>query len=339
MKIWIDLANSPQVLFFRPLIPELEGQGHSVNITTRYFAQTIDMADHFGMKHIPVGSHGGKKISKVGLEILKRAWQLSRFARGKCFDIAISHNSYAQALAARLLGIPFITSMDYEHQPANHLCFRLARKVVVPEFFPSADLKRFGVNSDKLANYKGTKEEIYLADFVPQSDYLDSLGISRDKIIVVLRPPGTWALYHHFENPLFDQVVEHIVKHPETQVIFLPRVPFQRKYILSKGYQNVYVPPKAIDGPNLLFHADLMISGGGTMNREAAVLGTPSFSLFKGKLAAVDRYLIEKEQMNHVDSLEKINSIPICKKNRKSNFLEVSSFSIQQLVQTMVDIN
>ena len=136
MKIWIDLANSPQVLFFRPLIPEFEKRGHEVVITTRAFAQTIDLANLFRMKHVPIGEHGGKKLGKIGFAVLNRSWQLIKFAKEKRFDLAMSHNSYSQAIAARFLGIPFVTSMDYEHQPANHLCFRLAKKVIVPEFFP-----------------------------------------------------------------------------------------------------------------------------------------------------------------------------------------------------------
>jgi len=136
MKIWIDLANSPQVLFFRPLIPEFEKRGHEVAITTRAFAQTIELANLFRMEHIPIGERGGKKLGKIGLAVLNRSWQLIKFAKEKRFDLAMSHNSYSQAIAARFLGIPFVTSMDYEHQPANHLCFRLAKKVIVPEFFP-----------------------------------------------------------------------------------------------------------------------------------------------------------------------------------------------------------
>jgi len=319
VKIWIDLANSPQVLFFRPLIPEIEREGHVVTVTTRHFAQTVELANRIGLTHKPIGVHGGEHISNIGLTLMKRAWQLLRFAKGENFDLAISHNSYAQAFAAKLLGIPFVTSMDYEHQPANHFAFRLARKVVVPEFFPEKSLRRFGVRGKKVARYHGTKEEIYLGDFKPQSGYLESLEISTDMIIIVMIPPGTWALYHHFENPLFDAAIEHIVQKRDAKVIFLPRIPSQAKAIEAKGYKNIFLPPVVLDGPNLLYHADLVVSAGGTMNREAAVLGTPTYSLFKGKLAAVDSYLVQKGRMRHIDSTESIVSIPICRKspNRK----------------------
>jgi predicted glycosyltransferase len=336
VNIWLDLANSPQVLFFRPLIPEMERWGHSVTVTTRNFAQTTELADHFGFDHTPVGSHGGKKISQIGLAILERAYQLKKFADRKKFDIAISHNSYSQAIAAKILGIPFTTSMDYEHQPANHLCFRLARRVVVPEFFPDDALKRFGA-AKKTVRYHGTKEEVYLSNFKPVSDPLASLCFISNQIVVVMRPPGTWGLYHHFENPLFDMALHYVAASPNTHVILLPRVAFQADTVKNSGYSNIFVPPVAIDGPNLMYHADLVISGGGSMNREAAVLGTPTYSLFKGKLSAVDRYLVDKGKMCHIDSEEGISSIPIRKKeslNKTQNNTEL----IKELAQLMIQI-
>jgi len=168
MRIWLDLANSPQVLFFRPIVPELERFGHLVTITSRDFAQTTQLADRYGLRHTVVGAHGGKRLSKIGLRVIERAWQLVRFARLRKFDLAVSHNSYAQALAATALRIPFVTSMDYEHQPANHLCFRLASRVIVPVYFPGWALRKYGATPQKTGYYHGLKEQVYLADFTPQ---------------------------------------------------------------------------------------------------------------------------------------------------------------------------
>jgi len=338
MRIWIDLANSPQVLFFRPLIPELKKQGHEITITSRHFAQTIELADQYGLEHTPIGGHGGKKISNIGVELIKRAWLLMQFAKDKRFDLAISHNSYAQALAAKALRIPFVTSMDYEYQPANHLCFRLARKVVVPVFFPDEELKRFGVTNKKLVRYPGTKEEVYLSDFSPQMEFLGAINFPKEKILVIMRPPGTWALYHHFENPLFDLALEHVASRSDTQIIFLPRIASQADSVNELGYTNIYIPPRAMDGPNLMYHADVVISGGGSMNREAAVLGTPTYSLFKGKLAAVDRYLIEQGRLKHINSVDQIKNIPICKKNGEMARLTGPNNLIQKLARLLVDI-
>ncbi|MCL5958575.1 MAG: DUF354 domain-containing protein [Chloroflexi bacterium] len=317
MKVWIDLANSPQVLFFRPIIVELQRRGHNVTITSRDFAQTAQLADRLSMAHTPIGSHGGKKLSKIGYSILGRAWKLVRFARPHQFDLAISHNSYAQALAAFVLRIPFVTTMDYEHQPANHLCFRLAVEVIVPEFFPQWALHKYGAKPDKTVFYPGLKEQVYLTGFSPQADYLDSLGVPTDRIVVVMRPPGSWGLYHGFENPLFERVLEHVAVNPQVFVVFLPRIPSQANIIGQREYRNCWVPPLAIDGPNLLHNADLVISGGGTMNREAAVLGTPTYSVFKGKLAAVDSYLIECGRMKHISDDSDISVIDLAKKQHQ----------------------
>jgi hypothetical protein len=227
--------------------------------------------------------------------------------------------------------------MDYEHQPANHLCFRLARKVIVPEYFPGWALRKFGVKPKKTAYYHGTKEQIYLADFVPQPDYLTSLGLPVDKTIVVMRPPGSWALYHHFENPLFEQVLDYVVKKPEAYVVFLPRIPSQGDAVHSRGYANVWIPPTALDGPNLLYHADLVISGGGTMNREASVLGTPTYSLFKGKLAGVDHYLIEQGYMKHIGEENKIPTIEVSKKKYQKPLTNGSL--LEEITEAILDHN
>ena len=313
MRIWIDLANSPQVLFFRPLIPIFEDLGHRLTITSRHYAQTVGLADHYGLTHTPIGGHGGKKLGKIGMSLFNRTWELVRFARNRHFDMAISHNSYAQAMAAQLLGISFATSMDYEHQPANHLSFRLAQRVVVPRFFPKSYLRKYGATFHKVRYYAGTKEEIYLSGFIPTPNYRENFHVNPKEILIVMRPPGTWTLYHHFDNPLFEKVLEFVARQKDTKIVFLPRLKEQKQQILNMGYPNIIIPPKAVDGPNLMSHADLVIGAGGSMNREAAVLGAKAYSLYAGKLAAVDRYLMKQGKMTHIRSHEDIDLIRVQK--------------------------
>ena len=315
MKIWIDLANSPQVLFFRPIIERLKRDGHTVLLTTRDYAQTIPLANSMGLEHTHVGGHGGKKWNSIFQRNMGRVLELIKWVRLQDgIDLAVSHNSYTQAVATSILRIPFVTLMDYEHQPLNHLCFRLARRVIVPEPFPDKFLKIYGC-SRKTEKYPGIKEDVYLADFSPDSDFLQRQGIPNDRIIVVIRPPAPWTMYHRFENTLFDRVLLNIAGNPDAFIVFLPRLEFQGDAVRALGYSNIYVPTETLSGPDLLYAADLVISGGGTMNREAAVLGTPVYTLFEGKMGSVDKYLMQKGLLTQIIDSEDIPKILIQRRN------------------------
>jgi predicted glycosyltransferase len=335
LKIWIDLANSPQVLFFRPVIEELQRRGHEIFITSRPFAQTTQLADQLGLKHTPVGRHGGKKLAAIAYRVLQRSWTLARIARRERCDLAVSHNSYAQALAARALFMPFVTLMDYEHQPANHICFRLARRVMVPSYFPKPAIRKFGATR-KAVWYDGLKEQMYLADFEPAAGYLESIGVPSDRTIVVMRPPGDWGLYSGFRNPLFERALEHVASHEDAFVILLPRVASQAESVRQRGFENVWIPPQALDGPNLLYHADLVISGGGTMNREAAILGVPTYSLFKGALPAVDQHLIDTGRMIHITEEEQVASIRVARNSDRQPITNPSL--VGQIVDGILEV-
>jgi hypothetical protein len=301
MKLWIDLANSPQVLFFRPIIQELKRQGHEVVITSRNYAQTVPLANKIQLSHTIIGRHGGRGSGALISQLLLRSSALARWARSRKLDIAVSHNSYSQVLSARLLSIPVVTLMDYEHQPLNHLAFRLAQRVIVPRVFPEEALSRFGAHK-KAYTYDGLKEQVYLTDFAPQPDFREQEGLPIDRRLVVVRPPAPWTAYHHLQNDLFDQLLALLAIDESNYVLFLPRLESQAKSF--SHIPQIHIADKVYDGPNLLYHADLAISGGGTMNREAAVLGTPVFTVFKGKLGAVDKHLIELGRMKQLVELD-----------------------------------
>ena len=316
MNIWIDLANSPQVLVFRPVIAELEKRGHKIFFTTRDYAQTIPLANQDGLKHTVIGEHGGKRWSNIFYQTIQRAQQLRQWARTQpSFDLAVSHNSYSQALAANVLRVPFVTLMDYEHQPANHLCFRLARRVLVPECFPEARLRAFGAMS-KTKKYPGIKEQLYLASFQPIPNYFEMLGIDTRRPIVVMRPPAPWAAYHRqFQDTLFDAVLQYVAARNVT-ILFVPRVRAQSEYIRTLGLANVQMPSNILDGPNLIFHAAAVISGGGTMNREAGVLGTPAYTVFTGKSGAADEWLVTRGRLKQLTSKSQFSEITLEGKKR-----------------------
>src|SRR5438552_2198542 len=175
MRIWIDLANSPHVPFFRALIPEFVAREHQVEITARDFAQTVELAMKAGMTPHVIGGHGGGSITGKAGNLVGRATALRKWARDRGFGLAVSHNSYAHIAAAASLGIKSVTLMDYEHQPANHLAFRLASRVIVPRAFPSAELRKYGASMRKVKRYDGMKEDVYLADFEPDSSFEQTL--------------------------------------------------------------------------------------------------------------------------------------------------------------------
>jgi predicted glycosyltransferase len=286
MLIWIDLANSPHVPFFRALIPEFEKHGVKVETTARDFAQTVELAEAAELAPEVIGGHGGRTLQGKAGNLVGRARGLREWARGRTVDLALSHNSYAQVVAARTLRIRSVTLMDYEHQPANHLAFRLAHCVIVPRAFPESALRRYGANARKVRRYDGTKEDVYLADFTPDPGFtetLAALGVTTEDVLVVVRPPARDALYHRFENELFDELLDRLSARPRVKIVLLARTEAQRASYRERERPNMILPAVALDGANLIASADMVISAGGTMNREAAALGVPAATIYAGR--------------------------------------------------------
>lgn len=317
LRIWIDLANSPHVPFFGALIPEFIARDHQIEITARDFAQTVALAMKAGMTPHVIGGHGGGTISGKAGNLVGRAAALRKWARDRGFDLAVSHNSYAQIAAAAALGIKAVTLMDYEHQPANHLAFRLASRVIVPRAFPAGELKRFGASTRKVKRYDGTKEDVYLAGFIPDPDFartLRAFNIGSEDVLVVARPPAREALYHRFENELFDELLSYLSARDQVKVILLPRSEAQREGYEARTSPNLIMPREALDGSNLIAAADLVVSAGGTMNREAAALGVPAVSVYAGKWAAIDEELMREGRLQRIGAPEEIETLVVRKK-------------------------
>ncbi len=308
MRVWIDLTNSPHVLVMRPVIELLRADGHAVRVTARDFAQTIQLCERFGIEHTAVGHHrGGRVLAKAG-GLASRSTALLRWARaearaaGAPFDIAIGHGSNDITLAAAALRIPSATMFDYEWATVQHnINCRLARVVVVPRAIPPERLARYGA-ARKLRRYDGLKEEYYLADFEPDEGVLEELGLDRGRALVLVRTPPEVSLYHRFENDLFADVLARLQRAADTgvQSVVLPRVASQRDELRRAG--GFIVPEHAIDAQSLIAYADLVISAGGTMNREAVALGTPVYTTFQGRLGAVDERLIGEGRLRRLEA-------------------------------------
>jgi uncharacterized protein len=298
LRVWIDISAPAHVLVFRPLLGLLRDDGHDVEVTTRDYAQTLELLDQHGIEATVVGRHGGRSRLGKARSMLSRLGALKRYARGRDFDLALAHGSHELTLTARRLGIPSATTHDYEYATLqHHLGDRAATRVVVPEAIPTERMARFGVRPPKLLQYPGLKEEYYLFDFEPDRSVLADLGIDSSRTLVVVRTPPDVSLYHRRSNPLFPQVLAHIGSQEGVQAVVVPRSAEQRDYVAALGLPSVVLPERAVDAQSLIALADLVVSAGGTMNREAAALGVPVYTTYGGRIGGVDELLIREGRL------------------------------------------
>ncbi len=304
-KVWIDLTNSPHVLFFRPILRRLEAAGVETVVTARDFAQTLGLLERYGIAHTVVGRHGGASVAGKGLGLLRRSGALLRFGRGRGITQAVSHGSNDLAVAARLLRIHSTVIHDYEGAAGMHrINFRLASKVMTPAVIPYSALSGYGLSRARHRPYRGLKEQVALADFIPDESVYEELGLDRERPIVVMRPPATMSLYHRgIANTVFDEVLTRLLD-SDAQVVLLPRTAEQHQSFAD--VVGVIIPERPVDGPSLVWAADAVVSAGGTMNREAAVLGVPAWTTFAGQLGAVDRELVEQGRMAVLERAEDV---------------------------------
>jgi uncharacterized protein len=298
MKVWVDMSAPAHVLVLRPIIERLRGQGHSVEITSRDYAQTQALLDLHGLEHTPIGRHGGASRLRKGYRLGARSAAMLRFGRGRSFDLALAHGSNDLAIAARLLGVPEANMHDYEFAVTQHrIGCRLARRVMFPDSVPLERLRRFGVTPEKLFPYPGLKEEYYLFDFEPDADALPRLGVDTSRVVVIVRPPPDVSLYHRKSNPLFPKVLARLGQDEDVHAVVLPRTAAQRELVESLELPSLIVPAGAVEAQSLVALADLVVSAGGTMNREAAALGTPVYTTYGGRLGGVDEALIRSGRL------------------------------------------
>lgn len=305
--VWIDVTNSPHVLFFRPILRRLDEAGVPAVVTARDFAQTLGLLDRYGIGHTVIGGHGGASVVGKARVLAGRTALLYRFGRSRR-DIgqAVSHGSFYQTIAAKALRTHSTVIHDFEGATGMHrVNFRLADKVMVPAVIPFERLAALGLPRERYRPYPGIKEQVTLADFEPDPDsVIEELRLDPARPIAVLRPPATMSLYHRgIENTLFDDVVAHL-RASDAQVVLLPRTPEQGTAF--EGMADVVIPARPVDGPQLVAAADLVVSAGGTMNREAALLGTPTWTTFAGELGAVDRMLIDTGRMAVLERPEQL---------------------------------
>jgi uncharacterized protein len=322
MRVWVDLDNSPHVHFFAPILRRLQANGIEPFVTVRNFAQTVELARWYGMDFQVVGEHrtprstAGRVASTV-----QRAAQLAYHMRGKHLSLALSHGSRALLLASRALGVPALTFYDYEFV-SSKVFYKFSHRVFVPDVIPDQRLTEPGRKDSKLVRYPGLKEEVYVYDFEPNPSVLETLRLDRSRPIVTVRPPATWAHYHNpHSEELFRALMERLGREPNVQVVVLCRTKAQAQELCpryaSKG-GPFHFPESAVDALSLMCYCDFVFSGGGTMCREAALLGAKAYSTFGGKLGAVDEWLARDGRLILLRRVEEIESLDLHKNGAES---------------------
>ena len=298
MRIWIDMTAPAHPVVFRPLIPWFEARGHEVRVTSRDYAETLGLLDRFGVPHEPIGRHGGASRVRKLVALLGRSPRMRRFGRRGGFDLALAHGSNDLPIAARSLGIPAVDMWDYEWATWQHrIGSRLARRVLTPDRIPTDRLRKLGAGPEKLVQFPGLKEEYYLHDFEPDPAVLDRLGLESERVLVVVRPPPDVSLYHRKSNRLFPQVLDRLGHREDVHAVVIPRTLAQRETVRALGFPSLVVPEGAVDAQSLIALSDLVISAGGTMNREAVALGVPVYTTYGGRLGGVDEALMREGRL------------------------------------------
>jgi uncharacterized protein len=303
MRVWVDCTAAAHPLVLRPIVELLRERGHEVEVTTRQYGQTVGILKRLGMDHTVVGRHVGGSTLRKGSAVAGRSAQLLRWARPRKFDLSIAHGSVDLAVVSTLLRVPSVQMQDYEHAGLQRkLAWRAARRVLVPDAIPVAAMVKAGAAAEKLVRYPGLKEDYYLAGFEPSPRALSELGLPElgissdrmdDRVLVVVRPPPESSAYHA-ANPLYGAVLDRLSAAESAVAVLIPRTEGQRAEAEARRDPSLVVPRDAIDAQSLIAYADLVVSAGGTMNREAVALGTPVRTIFTGELGAVDAKLMSQ---------------------------------------------
>ncbi|MGB6387203.1 MAG: DUF354 domain-containing protein [Terriglobales bacterium] len=344
-KIWIDLDNSPHVPFFRPIIDELRRKGYEVFLTARDAYQVRELLEYYGVEGKVVGKHYGKHKLLKALGTFWRAAALTAMVRKERPDISVCHGSRGCLITSKLLSIPNLTLTDYEFTAA------------VPSMRPTWLMVPSVVADDQLSagglpvmKYPGIKEDVYLSRFTPDQNLKARLGIPSDALMITVRPPATEAHYHNPEAEiLLKAALDRFVENADARIILLPRNKRQDAELRGEwagaiASGKIMIPDHVEDGMNLIWNSDLVISGGGTMNREAAAMRVPVYSIFRGKIGAVDRYLADEGRLVLLESVEDVRTRIVAVRRKKTlqalteNYVPALETIVQHIETILADM-
>ena len=339
LRVWVDLENSPHALFFEPVIRELRRLGHEVVITARDFCNTVPLAYAKGLPVHVVGRGWDRTRNRVLKRYLNRmrTWQLCRFARARGFDVAASHTSRTQADAARALGIATWTAVDYEH--CDLRWFRQVQCLMIPRVLSVEAMERAGIPRGVVRQYDGLKEDVYLAEFKPSGNARQHLGVPDDRILVTFRPFSENAHYGDDGARAIEQrLLDRLGTQDGVRVVVLPRTDVQRRRLATMARANraVQLSPGIFDGPALIHASDLVVTGGGTMLREAAALEVPAVSYFTGRLGAVDAWLARAGKVRLLQTVADAGEFPPVRR-RDPAWPKANTAPLRQVVRAICE--
>ncbi len=338
--IWIDIDNSPHVPLFYPIIDALSQKNKLVVVTSRDFAQTKDLLNLYGIPFTLIGKHGGKnKIIKV-FNLFNRSYQLRKFLKGYNISLAVSHGSRTQLLAAKSKGIKSLLMFDYEY--TEHFIFnRFADYLLCPNFIPDYVLKRADYNLNKIIKYSGFKEELYLQKFIPEKNFREKLGVQDDSIFIVIRPPSLVGNYHDQRSEkILIELLNKIKNVEPIEAVVVSRTQEDKNLVsdIITNSNNIKFLKQPVNGLQLVYAADMVISGGGTMNRESALIGTKTFSIFTGKKPYLDNYLQDIGRLQFIENIEQLNNIEFKKYNKKEILIH-NKYLVDEIIEILENIS
>ncbi len=337
-KIWIDLDNSPHVPLFRPVIGELDRRGVESVITARDYAQTKNLLELWEIPHQLIGRHGGKNKFRKVQNLFERSGELRKHIKSMGVDLALSHGSRTQLVASRTLGIRSIVMMDYEYTE-SFIFNNFSNYILVPEYIPESRLASAGINTKKVLRYPGFKEQLYLRSFRPEPGFRSKLGISDDCILVTVRPPAMEGNYHDsMSEKILTRILNSISGSEEIYPLIIGRTDRDRRFLEENISGRLNFLEKAVDGLQLAWNSDVFISGGGTMNREAALLGVPTYSIFTGRKPYLDEYLQKQGRLTFIDDLEKLDALDFSKRVIGDSFKDENTGLIEKVVDIILSI-
>jgi uncharacterized protein len=339
-KIWLDLDNTPHVPFFEPIVEELEARGFPILVTARDAFQVCDLARQKGLRHIKIGRHHGKnRLLKVA-GLAYRALQLAPVVMREKPTLGVSHGSRSQILLSNWLRIPTVLIEDYEY--CRFPFMMRPTWIVAPSVIPDRALP---LKNGRIRKYNGIKEDVYAWKLEPDCRVLNELGIGQGDMVITVRPPATEAHYHNPESEkLFEAFMNRACETPQSRIVLLPRNRKQGDAIRTRWpswfkQDKTVIPKGALNGLNLIWNSDLVVSGGGTMNREAAALGVPVYSIFRGTIGAVDQQLEAEGRLVLIKSVEEVHQrVKLVRRTRRSVGEVTSRQVLMQIVNVIQEI-